>query len=338
MRNNRQWIEQILRHQQTEAVPYNFSFSPLARRCAEEHYGNNIEERLSFPIRTTSPKSIKPLYADPKDFGDIVKDEFGVTWSTSDIDRGSPIGPVLPEPTLSEYTFPDAKMEYRFEDIGQWCLQQQGNYRIIWVGDLWERATFMRGMENLLMDVALNPKFVEALLGGLTDYILQTMEILFERFEFEAIALSDDYGMQKAMIISPEDWRRLVCPCLAKIYGLAKEHGRSVFHHSCGNIVPIIGDMIDIGLDILNPIQPEAMDILFLKRKFGRHLTFCGGISTQDLLVTAKPQQVRQEVQRLKRLMGKDGGYILEPGITIQADVPAENMIAMIDEARKANY
>jgi uroporphyrinogen decarboxylase len=110
------------------------------------------------------------------------------------------------------------------------------------------------------------------------------MEILFDRFEFEAIAVSDDYGTQKAMIISPDDWCTLIKPLLGEIYGYAKKRGIKVFHHSCGNIVPIIGDMIDIGLDILHPIQPEAMDILYLKREFGAFLTFCGGIRTQDLL------------------------------------------------------
>ena len=337
MKNNREWIERMLQHQESEAVPYNFMFSPPARRRTEKHYGTNLVQRLSFPLRMTGLKSIKPLYADPEDFGDTVKDEFRVIWSTSTIDRGSPIGPSLAEPTLSGYTFPEAKQDYRFENIGAWCSKQEGNYRIIWVGDLWERATFMRGMENLLLDVVLHREFVEALLDDLTDYILQTMEILFDRFEFEAIALSDDYGTQKAMIISPGDWRRLIKPCLAKIYGYAKRHGRIVFHHSCGYIVPIIGDLIDIGLDILHPIQPEAMDILSLKKHFGHHLTFCGGVRTQDLLVVGSPDQVRREVQRLKRNMARGGGYILEPGITIQADVPVENIIAMIDEARNAS-
>ena len=120
-----------------------------------------------------------------------------------------------------------------------------------------------------------------------------------------------------------------------RIYELAKNHGLAVFHHSCGNILPIIGDMIDMGLDILHPIQPEAMEILLLKKEFGRHLTFCGGIPTQNLLVSGSPSQVRSEVKRLKREMAKGGGYILEPGITIQADVPKENLIAMIDEARQ---
>lgn len=92
--------------------------------------------------------------------------------------------------------------------------------------------------------------------------------------------------------------------------------------------------MIDIGLDILHPIQPEAMDIFKLKREFGAAVTFCGGILTQDLLPRGTVEQVRAEIKRLKQDMGKGGGYILEPGITIQADVGLDNLVAMIDEAR----
>ena len=191
----------------------------------------------------------------------------------------------------------------------------------------------MRGMENILLGVALNRKFVEELLQGITDYILEMMRILFERFSFDCIALSDDYGSQKAMLMSPDDWRKFIRPRLKQIYSYAKEHGRMVFHHSCGNIYPIIGNMIDIGLDILHPIQPEAMDVLKLKKDFGLDLTFCGGIPTQDLLPNGTPQQVRDEVKKLKEKMGAGGGYILEPGITLQADVPLENLTAMIDEA-----
>ena len=309
-------------------------FSPPAQRLVEAHYGDDLEEALSLPIRMTGLRSIKPLYADPDEFGETARDEFGVTWSTSRIDRGSPIGPCLPASDLSGYQFPNPMRAYRFADVGAWCARQEGHYRIIWVGDLWERATFMRGMEALLEDVALRPAFVEALLDRLTDYVLQGVEALFEGQAFEGIAVSDDYGTQKSMLISPRDWRRFVRPCLSRIYDTAKRHSRTVFHHSCGHITPIVGDLIDIGLDILHPIQPESMDIQFLKREFGRHLTFCGGIPTQTLLVSGTVAQVRDEVRRLKQEMGEGGGYILEPGITLQADVPRENLIAMIEEAR----
>ena len=135
------------------------------------------------------------------------------------------------------------------------------------------------------------------------------------------------------MLMSPSQWRRLIKPLLAEIYALAKRHGRYLFHHSCGHITPIIPDFIEIGLDILHPIQPEAMDVYQLKRQFGRDLTFCGGLRTQDLLPRGAPRQIRDEVRKLKRIMGDGGGYILEPGITVQADVPVENLLALIEEA-----
>ncbi len=330
--DDKKWIEAVINHKEMP-VPYNFMFSPVSLKIAEQRYGSPVSEALSLPIRMISPKSIKPLYADPEIFGDTAVDEYGVLWSTSSIDRGAPIGPVLKEPDLSGYRFPDPGLPYRFEDIENWCEKQKIHYRIIWVGDLWERATFMRGMANLLVDTIENPDFVLDLLRGITDYIIGTMEILFERFEFEAIALSDDYGTQKGMLISPELWRRFVKPFVKEIYNFGIKNDKRIFQHSCGNILPIIPDLIELGLDILHPIQPEAMNLQYLKREFGMDLCFCGGISTQNLLVRGGPQDIRDEVKRLKETMGKEGGYILEPGITIQADVPPENLYALIDEA-----
>ncbi len=338
MCENRRWIQRTISHINSGAVPYNFSFTPPIRQSLELHYGDiDLEEILGFPLRMSSPESIKPLYASPQKFGELARDEFGVLWSTNELDRGSPIGPCLPEPDVRHYTFPNPAASYRFDALGDWCNKHREQYRIIWVGDLWERATFMRGMEGILTDLALAPRFVQELLHGISNYILQTMQILFDRFDFDGVALSDDYGTQKSMLMAPRQWRRFIRPRLSKIYELARKHGRTVFHHSCGNIHPIIGDMIDMGLDILHPIQPEAMDILRLKREFGRHLTFCGGLRTQDLLPRGSIQEVRNEVRRLKREMGRGSGYILEPGISIQADVPLDNVVAMIEEAAKAD-
>jgi uroporphyrinogen decarboxylase len=333
--NNRDWVLQTLRHETGSAVPYNFLFSPVSQRHAEKRYGAPLAETLNLPLRMGGLASIKPLYADPTVFGPTAKDEYGVVWSTSPIDRGQPIGPCLKEPTLKGYRFPDPLAEYRYKDIGSWCVQNAAHYRILWVGDLWERVTFMRGMEAALLDVALHPAFLEELLDGIQNFILQAMQILFARYAFDAIAVSDDYGTQKALVMSPADWRRLVKPRLGKIYEFAKRRGRAVFHHTCGYVVPLIGDLIDIGLDILHPIQPETMDLSALKRDFGRRLTFCGGVRTQDLLVRATPDEIRREVRRLKRDLGTGGGYILEPGITLQADVPPANLFALIDEARQ---
>jgi len=337
--NNKEWIQRVLDRTDDTPVPYNLSLSPVAQRRLEEFYQTkDIEGFLDLPIRMTGTQSIKPLYASPDEFGSHATDEFGVVWTTNEIDRGAPAGPCITEPSLSGYRFPDPAAEYRFEHLGQWCARNAEHYRIVWVGDLWERATFMCDMEKLLLYVALEPEFVESLLTGIADYILRTMEILFDRFEFDCVAISDDYGTQESLLISPEAWRRLVKPRLADIFSKAKSADKTVFLHSCGNVRAVVPDLIELGLDILHPIQPETMDVLELKSQFGDQLTFCGGLGTQDLLVNGSTDDVHNEVQRLKQQLGHNGGYILETGITIQADVPLENIVAMIETARNRRH
>jgi len=332
---NKDWIHRVIGHAEDIRIPYHLPLSPVSRRKLEDHFAtDDVEGTLDLPLRMTGTGSIKPLYASPAKFGPTAPDEFGVVWTTNEIDRGAPIGPCLTEPDLSGYEFPDPAAEHRFDHLGAWCEENGPHFTIVCAGDLWERASFMCGMERLLLWVALEPDFVASLLQRLTGYILQTMSILADRFTFDCIALSDDYGTQRSLVISPDHWRRLLKPRLAEIFAAARSANKRVFLHSCGHVRPIVPDLIEIGLDILHPIQPEAMDIIELKQQFGAQLTFCGGLGTQDLLVNGTPRQIGREVARLKEEMGAGGGYILEPGITIQADVPAENMLALIEAAR----
>ncbi|UCB45386.1 MAG: hypothetical protein JSV25_14430 [Spirochaetota bacterium] len=330
--NNKVWIRSTIEHKEIECVPYNFFFTPQSQSLLEEYYKtDDLFNQLNLPLRFAMPNTIKPIYAQPEEYGATLKDEFGVLWSVNPIDRGAPIGPSLPEPDLAKFTFPDPHDGYRFEGLGDWCRDNAEHYTIMIVGDLWERATFMRGMENLLLDLSINPGFVEALLNGLTDYIIETMHILSDRFSFDSIGLSDDYGSQHGLLMSPEAWILFIEPCLVRIFTAAKKSGYEIFLHSCGNISSVVNRLIDIGLDILHPIQPEAMDILKLKKEYGNDITFCGGISTQKLLPLATPDEIREEVQKTKAVMGKGGGYICDAGINILADVPLENIIAFIE-------
>ena len=185
------------------------------------------------------------------------------------------------------------------------------------------------------MDVATDRNFVKKLMRGIADYYIETMKIIDDRFDFECFGISDDYGTQKDLMISPKDWRDIVKPFLAEIGDYAKGSGKDLMLHSCGNISSIIGDLIDVGIDIIHPIQPEVMDIYNLKKEFGKYVTFQGGLNTQELLPFGSPDEIKKEIVKLKREIGKNGGYILEPGITVQGDIPLENMISMIEEAKR---
>jgi uroporphyrinogen decarboxylase len=136
------------------------------------------------------------------------------------------------------------------------------------------------------------------------------------------------------MIMGPRHWRRFIKPCLARMYGRIKSKGKFVSIHSCGDVEEVFADLIEIGLDMFNPFQPEVMDVEKVKRKYGKDLTFFGGISTQKTLPYGTPEDVRAEVRRRIGTIGKGGGYIAAPAHDIPGDVPVENMVALIEELK----
>jgi len=327
----RERVQMALAHREPPLVPLNLMFAPPALAAVREYLGTeDVDAALGVDVAFVGAGGGKPLYASPAEYGPTITDQWGVVWSTSDIDRGSPIGPPVTDPDLACVPRPDPNDPKRFEGMRGALAAQVDRYRVIPCGDLWERAGFMRGLGNLLLDVALRPEFVAGLLDLLCDYVVATGKNVGD-MPADCLFLSDDYGMQQALMISPEDWRKLVRPRFQRFIDAAHDAGKAAMLHSCGAITKLVPQFIECGLDILHPIQPEAVDIFALKREFGADITFCGGISTQKTLPYGTPEDVKEEVRRVLDVMARGGGYILEPGITIQADVPPENVVALVE-------
>lgn len=332
----RELVLAALRHEETERLPYNFMLSPPALRKLGERLGlgeREAEAWIGSCLRLYGCRD-KPLYAGPDQYGPTITDQWGVVWATSHLDRGYPVVHPLAETPLSEYAWPDPLEPGRWRGVERSAASHEDLYRLAVVGDLWERANFLRGLDRLLLDVRANPRFVHELLDGIAQYNLATLRRLVPLGP-DAVFLSDDYGLQRSLMMSPRDWREFIKPRLALLFGEAKRAGCGVMLHSCGNVAGIIPDLIELGLDILHPIQPEAMDSRWLKREYGRDLAFCGGLNTQQLLPGGTPEEVWAEVRRLGDELGQGGGYILEPGITVQDDVPVENLLAAIEAAKE---
>jgi uroporphyrinogen decarboxylase len=202
-------------------------------------------------------------------------------------------------------------------------------------GGAFEHPWYLRGFERFLLDLVEHPSVAEAIADHVVDF--------FQRLDAKALEASDgridiissggDIGGQRNMLVSPDLWRRHIKPYSRKLITPFKERGVITYYHSCGSIVSVIEDFIEMGLDILDPIQPNAagMDPLRLKRQFGDRLTFHGGIDEQRLLPRGSPQEVRAEAGRLIDILGADGGYILCPAHAIQADTPVENILTLYD-------
>ena len=255
-------------HRETDMIPYQVDFTGQSRdRVAELLGDQGFEEKLGCHIdRATFGGPFGPETARPGYF----RDDFGVTWDKTGADRdiGMMESILVPEPRLSLYDFPavDAGLARRkFHEL-------VGNGRdTLKIGRLsmalFERAWSLRGMENLLCDMLLEPAFVEAFLDRIVEYDLQIIDIGLEFEGVDGFYFGDDWGQQTpGLIMGPETWRKYLKPRLKRLYERVKSKGRIVIQHCCGDIYEIYPDLIEIGLDVHNTFQPEIYDIARAKR------------------------------------------------------------------------
>ena len=189
----------------------------------------------------------------------------------------------------------------------------------------------LRGFTNLLTDPYLHPDEWARLRDRIVEFDLALIDQWIAR-GVDGVYLEDDWGTQQALLIAPDDWRRLYKPAYAKLFARVRDGGAHVWYHSCGNVREIIPDLIDIGVSVLNPVQPQAMDLEELVREFGGKLCFYGGIDSQGILITGTPEQVKAEARRVVDLFGRfDGGYIGSPSQSIMPETPLDNIIALYE-------
>lgn len=207
--------------------------------------------------------------------------------------------------------------------------------------NLYETAQRLRGWSQFMLDLGANPELAQYLMGRLAENAIENLNRWLGAVGeyIDIIQMGDDLGTQSAPQISPAMYRRLIKPYHRQVWQHAKQlSGKPVFLHSCGSIYPLLPDLIDAGLDILNPVQISAagMDPARLKREFGRDLVFWGGgADTQSILPHASPEQVRQHVRELLEIFMPGGGYVFCAVHNIQADVPPENIAALYAAAEE---
>ena len=239
---------------------------------------------------------------------------------------------------IESYVAPDPDRDELYDDARQLLERYGGEYWItgVTVTTIFETAWALRGLDQMMMDFILDPDLVNHLLDIPMDYHLRAAKNLVE-LGVDMIWLGDDVGAQNNMMISPDMWRSFFKPRMATMIKELKELNPAlkIAYHSDGNIFPIIPDLIEIGLDILNPIQPASMDPAEVKEKFGKELSFWGSIDEQHTLPFGSPEDVRQEVKTRLQTLGKGGGLIIGPTHHVQLDTPLENFFAMVDAIRE---
>lgn len=194
----------------------------------------------------------------------------------------------------------------------------------------------LRGLEEGMMDLLTDEELAESLLTKCADFSIQLASAAIKKFSLDWLWTGDDVGSQSSMMMSPDTWRKMVKPNLKRVVETGKSNHLYVAYHSCGAIRPIIGDLVEIGIDVINPLQCNCpgMDPLELKREFGNQVAFMGGVDTQHLLPNGTAQEVSEATARLIEGMTSDGGgYILAASHTVPPETPLENIFAMYEQA-----
>jgi len=332
----KQTVLSAINHKSTGKLPYNVELTCEKRKTlcdelgiAESEYflwaGNHIEK-----ADYNFGGYISPGY---------YKDGFGVVWNRTGIDKD--IG-VVSEYLVTEENYKDYRAPYidaaYIKQVTQSLLGSKlDTLRLGKISmTLFERAWSLRGMENLLEDFYLNPEIVEHILDALLEHNLKIIDIALE-YEIDGFYFGDDFGTQISLIMSPEIWRKFIKPRYKTMFDRIKSKGRITALHSCGNINGLLGDLIDIGLDVYQTVQPEIYDLKQLKEEFGRYLCFWGAISTQQLLPYATQEELISTVLNTIDILSKDGGYIASPTHQVTPDISNESVLTLIELLRSIN-
>ena len=266
-------------------------------------------------------------------------DDWGVGWIGTDSAEGSyPDGkPVIGIDQVESFQPPHTDWQMVTDDLRQQVSAKLHEDTLLIAYNemtLYERAQLLLGTTSFLMAVALEPEKVEVLLDRITAYQRLLTQALMNA-GVAGVRFTDDWGTQTALFMSPASWRRLIKPRLKTLYDTVKERDGLVFQHSCGRIDAIVSDLIEIGLDVLDPCQPAANDIFEWKRRYGDRLSFMGGLDTQNYLTFGTPDEVETKVAEVVSVMSAGGGYIAAPSHTIT--IPEANRKAMLRAIEKIN-
>ncbi len=255
------------------------------------------------------------------------------------------IHPLATAKTLDEvaaHPWPDANdpTRYTHARARAQTLKDEDQFAIMatpWLLFPLERACALQGMDTFLLNLAMRPAFARGLLEKVAEICKGIMGGFLSEVGdlIDIIKIGDDLGTQDSLLMSPAMYRDILKPIHADFIAFIKARTEAkVFFHSDGDVFPLIDDFIEIGVDILNPIQTSAgkmSNLEELKRRFGKDIVFCGGIDTHHVLPNGMPDEIRDEVRRVIDILGPGGGYLVSSVHTIMNDVPAENILAMVD-------
>ena len=331
--NAREIVLAQIQHRETDRVPYTLDFEEDVGERLDQHYGGPAwrERLVPYIVRCHS------VITSPNEGLEEgrYRDAFGTVWRTDELPPVV-VEPGLRAPSFDGYDFPAAEVfldPAARDEAKRLVGESDGSFAIVSAGLCLWQSWYVRGFETTLMDVAAEEEFYAELLDRFTELSLEVVAACAE-IGADAIMMGDDWGNQRGIMIGPERWRRLFKPRYARIFQAIHDQGKLAIMHCCGSAADIMADIVEIGLDVLESVQPEAagMNPYELKQAWGDQITFWGGLGSQSTIPFGTPTQIREEIRRLRRDMAVGGGYILAPAKPLRRETPTANAVAVVEE------
>ena len=365
---NREEYLKTIRREQAKPVPYFFCLCKAVQDKFHAKYGQDADYRefYQIPLREVH---LRPTRLDPeKRFAAYWQDcdipgkinEWGIKLKKSEQDHFfSMVGPLrnlqTPE-AVEQLPFPDLLEDYRWEGVAQDIADLKARGYLTMVGvyggddigldpslvpaymDIFEASWYLCGLDNMLMSFYDNEEFAQALLDRMTDFKAK-LAAKWAQAGIDILVTGDDVGTQKGMMMAPEQYRTWLKPRLKRVIDAAKAENPDILihYHSDGNIEEIIDDLVEAGVEILNPIQPECMDPDQIIQKYRGRLSFNGSVGTQTTMPFASSDEVAAVCRARLELTKDTGGMILAPTHLIEPEVPIENVDAFVQAVREYN-
>ncbi len=325
-------MRRAVTYEPVDRMPTQINYTSGMGRKLSAHFAVPVEE---LPALLGNHMIRVDLSYDDRfsDDGEVKFDWWGVGFDTKEEGYFAAVSPLKDNPDLDNYPWPDPN-DPHLVDEAEKTIKKYGDEYFITPNFgfvLFERAWTMRGFENFFMDMALDPGFTEALLDRITEIQLAVIRRFID-LGVDGGYFGDDYGAQKNLLFSPRMWRKYIKPRLARLFAPFKENGLPILMHSDGQIMDILPDLVEIGLTTLNPVQPEALDHVWLSDNFAGKLAFYGGVSTQTVLPFGSPQEVQAAVYDCVEKLSLDNtGLLIAPSHRMMTDIPMANVSAMLD-------
>ena len=331
-------IIQLIEKGNAGYTPHHFDLTLKITDLLAEYYGVNrhaVEDSIGnhfLYVDFTAPEGQGGGYRSDISDGSIVVDEFGVKWdkqSLYDIGDWAMVDNPVKSMSLDRYAFPEGKGEGRFEGAKALMSEYTERFNVLRMTGLLDSCWHITGLENFLMAMALDEDFTNQILDNVAEYMINIIKATPD--QIDAVRFIEDWGVQKGLLFSRSYWIKYLKPRLRRIHAACRKKGLYVMHHSCGDITELFPDIIELGVDIIDAIQPESMDIKYLKKEYGKYIVFFGGLGAQSTLPLGTPKQVIKEAEETLKILGENGGYIIGPAGSISTETPIDNIVALID-------